>query len=197
MCFFFFASFAIRSNLSSFVTGSSLWAESALSVVAFLSVSCLGRLPPIVLGPFPVLVECSLLLSRSCEVASSLSCSGPSGLSSPHLSSLVSSSLLFFFFFFSPRSPSRSISSNALSFFLRLVFSQASSPSSSSSLSSGSSSAPRAHSIRGIAPSASFLCIIRSSVSLGPPFRSLPLSFLFFFFFFFFFSAFNSPLALV
>ena len=37
-CLFFFASFVTRSNLSSFVTGSSLWAESAQSVVAFLSV---------------------------------------------------------------------------------------------------------------------------------------------------------------
>ena len=48
------------SNLSSFATGPSLWAESALSVVAFLSVSCLGCLSPIVLGLLPVLVVCSL-----------------------------------------------------------------------------------------------------------------------------------------
>ena len=59
--------------------------------------------------------------------------------------------------FVSPRSPSRSLSKNALSFFLREVISQASSPSSSSPPSLGSSSARQAHSIRGVAASASFL----------------------------------------
>ena len=51
---FSFTSFVTRLNLSSFATGSSLWAESSLSVVAIvasLSVSFLGRLSPFVLGP--------------------------------------------------------------------------------------------------------------------------------------------------
>ena len=56
MRLFLFNSFVTRSNLSSFATGFSLWAESALSVVAFVSVSCLGGLYPLVLGPFHVLV---------------------------------------------------------------------------------------------------------------------------------------------
>ena len=61
--------------------------------------------------------------------------------------------------FVSPRSPSRSLSKNALSFFLRNVISRAYSSSSSSASSSGSSSsasAPsssRAHSVRGVATS--------------------------------------------
>ena len=46
-------SFVTRSNLSSFATGSSLWAESlsVVAVVASLSVFSLGRLSPFVLGP--------------------------------------------------------------------------------------------------------------------------------------------------
>ena len=60
--------------------------------------------------------------------------------------------------FVSPRSPSRSLSKNALSFFLRNVISRAysSSFSASSSGSSSSASAPsssRAHSVRGVATS--------------------------------------------
>ena len=64
--------------------------------------------------------------------------------------------------FVSPRSPSRSLSKNALSFFLRDVITRAySSPSASSSSapsssSSSSSSAFRAHSIRGVAASWAF-----------------------------------------
>ena len=60
---FFFASFVTRSNLGSFATGFSLWAESVQSVMAFLSVLssssfsvCLCPLPglaymPLVSGP--------------------------------------------------------------------------------------------------------------------------------------------------
>ena len=54
LCCYSSTSFMTRSNLSSFVTGSSLWAESSLSVVAVvasLSVSSLGRLSPFVIGP--------------------------------------------------------------------------------------------------------------------------------------------------
>ena len=62
--------------------------------------------------------------------------------------------------FVSPRSPSRSLSKNALSFFLRNVITRAySSPSASSSAglsSSSSSSTVRAHGIRGIAASWAF-----------------------------------------
>ena len=57
--------------------------------------------------------------------------------------------------FVSPRSPSRSLSKNAISFFLRDVISRAySSP--SSSLPSSSTSAFRAHSVRGVAASWAF-----------------------------------------
>ena len=68
-CYSSSTSFVTRSHLSSFATGSSLWAESSLlvvAVVASLSVSSLGRLSPFVLGPrlcwllppwFPVLLE--------------------------------------------------------------------------------------------------------------------------------------------
>ena len=63
--------------------------------------------------------------------------------------------------FVSPRSPSRSLSKNALSFFLRDVISRAYSPSSSSSSSSSSlssslASAFCAHSVRGVAASWAF-----------------------------------------
>ena len=64
--------------------------------------------------------------------------------------------------FVSPRSPSRSLSKNALSFFLRDVISRAYSSSSSSASSTGpssSASAPsssRAHSVRGVATSWAF-----------------------------------------
>ena len=64
--------------------------------------------------------------------------------------------------FVSPRSPSRSLSKNALSFFFRDVISRAysspssSSSSSSSSLPSSSTSAFRAHSVRGVAASWAF-----------------------------------------
>ena len=68
-------------------------------------------------------------------------------------------SLLVLTLFFSPRSPSRSLSKNALSFFLRDVISRAySSPSASSSSSSSSSSAFHAHSIRGVAAFWAFSC---------------------------------------
>ena len=53
-----------RSNLGSFAMGSSLWAESALLVVVFLSGSSLGRLSLFVLGASPDCVsyiECSTL----------------------------------------------------------------------------------------------------------------------------------------
>ena len=66
--------------------------------------------------------------------------------------------------FVSPRSPSRSLSKNALSFFLRDVISRAYSSSSSSASSSGpssSASAPassHAHSVRGVATSWAFAC---------------------------------------
>ena len=49
---FFFTSFVTRSNLRS-----SFWAESALSVVASLSVACLGRIYLFVLGLRPVLAS--------------------------------------------------------------------------------------------------------------------------------------------
>ena len=69
LCYSSSTSFVSWSNLSSFATGSSLWPESSLpvvAVVASLSVSSLGRLSPFVLGPrllwllppwFPVLLE--------------------------------------------------------------------------------------------------------------------------------------------
>ena len=57
LCLFYLPFFVTRSNLSSFTTASSLWAESALSIVAFVSVSsCLGSLCPLLLGPLCVLV---------------------------------------------------------------------------------------------------------------------------------------------
>ena len=58
--------------------------------------------------------------------------------------------------FVSPRSPSQSLSKNALSFFLRDVTSRAYSSPSSSSFPSSSTSAFRAHSVRGVAASWAF-----------------------------------------
>ena len=58
--------------------------------------------------------------------------------------------------FVSPRSPSRSLSKNVISFFLRASSSPSSSSSSSSSLPSSSTSAFRAHSVRGVAASWAF-----------------------------------------
>ena len=55
--------------------------------------------------------------------------------------------------FLSPRCPSRSLSKNAISFFLRDVISKSVEP----GLTPGSSSQPRSHSIRGMATSAAFL----------------------------------------
>ena len=62
--------------------------------------------------------------------------------------------------FVSPRSPSRALSKNALSFFLRDLISRASSSSAGgfSSFSAPSSSAFRAHSVRGVAASWAFSC---------------------------------------
>ena len=65
--YLFFSSFVTRSNRSSFATGSSLWAESALSAVVFMSVSCLGLLSPIVLRPLPVLVVYVFLFMGGCS----------------------------------------------------------------------------------------------------------------------------------
>ena len=80
--------------------------------------------------------------------------------------------------FVSPRSPSRSLSKNALSFFLRDVISRACSSSSSSTSSFGpssSASAPsssRAHSVRGVATSWAFACNASRSSILAAVSRS-------------------------
>ena len=65
--------------------GSSLWAESALSVVAFVSVSSLGGLCPFVLGPLHVLVVYPPLSSALGRVECPLWRLSPLG-SSPSLS---------------------------------------------------------------------------------------------------------------
>ena len=72
--------------------------------------------------------------------------------------------------FVSPRSPSRPLSKNALSFFLRDLISRAYSSSSSPSGAPSSSSSFRAHSVRRVVASWAFRVMLLSPLSL----RQLP-----------------------
>ena len=90
------------------------------------------------------------------------------------------------FLFVSPRSPTRSLSKNALSFFLRDIISHAYSSSHSGAPSTSSASSFRAHSVRGVAASWAFSRNAPLSLLLLPgllrlfllPFTSLMSSFL-------------------